>query len=668
MQRVDVAVVGGGITGLSAAYELHRRGLSFRLFEASGRLGGVILTERVDGFLIDAGPDALLVQKPAAIELCEELGLGPRLQPTLVPRTAYILRRGTLHPLPEASVLGIPTRLAPFARTRLFSTIGKLRFGLDLVLPRRRLGPTDDESIASFFGRRFGQEAVRYLAEPLLATIHAGDVDRLSMRALFPRLLEAEQRSGSLIRALRRLRAQPTPDGMFRSLPGGIGELATSLAAALPSDQLLRGAPVTALDGDGPYVIRGGPTPVSATAVVLAVPAPTVATLLETRDAGLAASCRDIPHASTATVALGYSREHVNHSLRGSGFVVPRVEPDLSIIAASWVSSKWPGRAPHGKVLLRAFIGGARDPDASSVSPTTPPWRPSPIETWQGFSTSTGRRSSPASIVGPTAAHSTRWATCGGSTRSTRSSAGGPGCFSRAAAFAAWVFRIVCRMDARRPAPSPHYSAAPPGQADPAAAALTFLLFVAFAALAFLLFVAFAALAFVVVALAFVVVALAFVVVALAFVVVAVAFVVVAVAFVAVAFVAVAFVAVAFVAVALALAAGAFAVAALTAAGFAVFAFAVFRLRFLAPAGAGAFECSNRARLVRNFLTPCSSKSIRVYASSSAITDPTPYVGSEIRAPTSNRFATLQAPWTNRRARPFKHRSSGVKHTVPYVY
>ena len=369
MQRVDVAVVGGGITGLSAAYELHRRGLSFRLFEASGRLGGVILTERVDGFLIDAGPDALLVQKPAAIELCEELGLGPRLQPTLVPRTAYILRRGTLHPLPEASVLGIPTRLAPFARTRLFSTVGKLRFGLDLVLPRRRLGPTDDESIASFFGRRFGQEAVRYLAEPLLATIHAGDVDRLSMRALFPRLLEAEQRSGSLIRALRRLRAQPTPDGMFRSLPGGIGELATSLAAALPSDQLLRGAPVIALDGDGPYVIRGGPTPVSATAVVLAVPAPTVATLLETRDAGLAASCRDIPHASTATVALGYSREHVNHSLRGSGFVVPRVEPDLSIIAASWVSSKWPGRAPHGKVLLRAFIGGARDPDALERQP-----------------------------------------------------------------------------------------------------------------------------------------------------------------------------------------------------------------------------------------------------------------------------------------------------------
>ncbi len=234
MERVAVAVVGGGIAGLSAAYELNQRGVRFRLFEAADRVGGVILTEHLDGFVIDAGPDALLVQKPAAIELCQELGLGSRLQPTLEPRTAYILRHGTLHPLPEASVLGIPTRLGPFATTRLFSTVGKLRFGLDLMLPPRRLGPTEDESIASFFGRRFGQEAVRYLAEPLLATIHAGDVDRLSMRALFPRLLAAEQRGGSLIRAFRRLRARPSPDGMFRSLPGGIGELATASHGSAP--------------------------------------------------------------------------------------------------------------------------------------------------------------------------------------------------------------------------------------------------------------------------------------------------------------------------------------------------------------------------------------------------------------------------------------------------
>ena len=368
MEQVAVAVVGGGIAGLSAAYELNRRGVRFRLFEASDRVGGVILTEHIDGFVIDAGPDALLVSKPAAIELCQELGLGSRLQPTLEPRTAYILRQGTLHPLPEASVLGIPTRLGPFATTRLFSTVGKLRFGLDLVLPGR-LGPTEDESIASFFGRRFGQEAVRYLAEPLLATIHAGDVDRLSMRALFPRLLAAEQRGGSLIRAFRRLRARPSPDGMFRSLPGGIGELATALTAALPADRIARGARVTAIAGDGPFVIDAGSVATTATALILAVPAPAAAVLLEPRDAALAAGCRALPHASTATVALTYSRANIRHPLRGSGFVVPRVEPDVSIIAGTWVSSKWPGRAPAGKVLLRAFIGGARDPDALDRRP-----------------------------------------------------------------------------------------------------------------------------------------------------------------------------------------------------------------------------------------------------------------------------------------------------------
>ena len=365
MDRVDVAVVGGGIAGLATAYELHRRRVTFRLFEAAPRLGGVILTERIDGFTIDAGPDALLVQKPAAIDLCRELGLGDRLVPTLTPRTAFILRSGILHPLPEASVLGIPTRMAPFLTTRLFSPAGKLRVSLDLVLRRRRLGPTDDESIGDFFRRRFGRESVEYLAEPLLAGIHAGDVDRLSMRALFPRLVEAEQRYGSLIRAFRRLSSHRSPDGVFRSLPGGLEELSTALVAALPADALHCHTRVTSLAGRAPYTIHTeGHADVTAGAVVLAVPSTRVAALVAPFDADLAALCRAIPHASTATVALAYPRAAVQHPLLGSGFVVPRVERSTTIIAASWVSSKWPARAPAGQVLLRAFIGGARDRDA----------------------------------------------------------------------------------------------------------------------------------------------------------------------------------------------------------------------------------------------------------------------------------------------------------------
>jgi oxygen-dependent protoporphyrinogen oxidase len=194
----DAIIVGAGISGLSAAYELHQRGIHPVVLEARPRAGGVIFTERVDGFLIDAGPDSLLVQKPAAIALCQELGLGSRLIPTQPPRTAYVLRRGGLHAIPEASILGFPTRVLPLLKSGLFSTQGKVRMGLEAVIPRRT--EESDESIGAFVRRRFGEEAVTYVAEPLLAGIHAGDVNRLSMRALFPRLVEAEQRGGSVIR------------------------------------------------------------------------------------------------------------------------------------------------------------------------------------------------------------------------------------------------------------------------------------------------------------------------------------------------------------------------------------------------------------------------------------------------------------------------------------
>src|SRR5216117_2911845 len=193
MERFDVIVVGGGIAGLSAAYELSRTPMSFVVLEAGSRAGGVVLSEEIDGYTIDGGPDALLVQKPDGIRLCEELGLGPRL--------AFIQRAGRLHALPAASVLGIPTRVWPFLRSRLFTWSGKVRMGGELFIPRRR--DDGDESIGSFITRRFGAEATQYLAEPLLAGIHAGDVDRLSLRALFPRFAEAERVRGSLLRAFR---------------------------------------------------------------------------------------------------------------------------------------------------------------------------------------------------------------------------------------------------------------------------------------------------------------------------------------------------------------------------------------------------------------------------------------------------------------------------------
>ena len=210
---VDVAVIGGGIAGLAAAYELRLRGLDVRVLEASERPGGVVHTERFDGWVIDAGPDALLVQKPAGVALCRELGLGDRLVSTRLPRTAYVLRDGSLRPLAEGSFLGFPISLGALARSRLFTWRGKLRMACEVAVPR---STGDDESISSFVRRRFGTEALTYLAEPLLAGIHAGDVDRLSTRALFPRLLEAERKTGSVLRSLRGQPSLPPPPRRLR--------------------------------------------------------------------------------------------------------------------------------------------------------------------------------------------------------------------------------------------------------------------------------------------------------------------------------------------------------------------------------------------------------------------------------------------------------------------
>jgi protoporphyrinogen/coproporphyrinogen III oxidase len=392
----EVVIVGGGIAGLATAFELARRAVPFVLLESCARAGGVVLSEQVDDFIIDAGPDSLLVQKPAGIRLCEELGLGERLVSTKPPRLSFILRAGTLHPLPAASVLGIPTRVGPFVRTRLFSLAGKLRMGAEVFIPRRR-DTGAEESIGQFISRRFGSEAATYLAEPLLAGIHAGDVNRLSVRALFPRFVEAERTYGSLIRAFRAEQptrdAVPAPsvpgtaegaggsreqssvgkgshasrkDGVFRSLPGGLSEMIRALVAALPPRSVRLDTTVHRIARDTSGVLHVHTAPgerLSAAAVVLATPAYVTAKLVRELDEKLARLCDEIRYTSTATIALAFRRDAVAHPLNGSGFVVPKAEAK-GILAASWLSSKWPDRAPASHVLLRAFAGGARDPTA----------------------------------------------------------------------------------------------------------------------------------------------------------------------------------------------------------------------------------------------------------------------------------------------------------------
>jgi oxygen-dependent protoporphyrinogen oxidase len=250
-------------------------------------------------------------------------------------------------------------------RTTLFSWTGKLRMARELFVAARR--DEADESIGAFMTRRFGTEATIYLAEPLLAGIHAGDVDRLSVRALFPRLVDAERKHGSLLRAFRIRSPQSAThnsDGAFKSLPGGLSEMVEALVTALGEQHVRLGTGVDAITGRGPFVVRSaGGDAIEARAVVLATPAYATSALLRDRDAEIAQLAGEIPYASAATVALGFERRDVRHALVGSGFVVPRVE-HTGILAASWLSSKWPHRAPEDRVLMRTFVGGARDPRA----------------------------------------------------------------------------------------------------------------------------------------------------------------------------------------------------------------------------------------------------------------------------------------------------------------
>jgi oxygen-dependent protoporphyrinogen oxidase len=379
MDKKRIVIVGGGITGLAAAHAAMARAREVRqdvvltLLERASRFGGNLVTERVDGFLLDGGPDSWVASKPHATALARELGLERFLVGTNeATRRYYIAWGDRLHAVPEGLVLGVPTRLLPLARTRLFSWRGKARMALEPLVPARRFEGDDDESIADFATRRLGREAAERLVAPLLGGISSGDASEVSMRATFPQLISMEREHGSVVRGmraaarLRRRRPGPQPEASaFLSLQGGVGQLVGALVERLRAAgaTLEGGATVRALARGSRWTleVEGGQR-LEADAVLLAVPAHVAARLVSTLDDELARTLGSIPHGSSATVFLAYRRVDVSHPLDGVGFVVPRT-PGRAVLAGTWVSSKWSGRAPEGHVLLRAFLGGARGDD-----------------------------------------------------------------------------------------------------------------------------------------------------------------------------------------------------------------------------------------------------------------------------------------------------------------
>lgn len=394
-----VVVIGGGITGLAAAHRLVERGkeralgLEVILLEASERLGGVLQTDHHDGFLLERGPDSFISEKPETIDLAKRLGLESHLIGTnKTHRRSFIVRDGTLRSVPEGFYLLAPARLRPFMTSNILSWGGKARMVLDLLLPRGQKNGSADESLAEFVRRRFGREALERVAQPLVGGIYTADPEKLSLRATMPRFLEMERLDRSVICALRKADRSPTPGSLtaqrpwggtvrgpaskqgvsgaryslFLSFDRGMQMLIDRLSDRLPHGtvRLKNGVESIKFDsGSGNWTInQRARESFCADAVLIALPAYTAANLLRESDSNLASELDRIQYESTATINLAYKRSDIPHLLGGFGFVVPFIE-HRSIIACTFSSVKFPGRAPEGFALLRVFVGGALQPE-----------------------------------------------------------------------------------------------------------------------------------------------------------------------------------------------------------------------------------------------------------------------------------------------------------------
>jgi oxygen-dependent protoporphyrinogen oxidase len=363
-----IAIVGGGISGLAAAFELEEQRkagveLEYTLYESSPRLGGVLRTEKVDGCVIEAGPDSFVTEKPWAADLCRTLGIGDQLIGSNdTDRKTYILTRSRLVEMPDGLMFMVPTKILPTGLSPLFSWKTKLRMTRELFHPPRAV--ERDESVADFVERHYGREMVDRLADPLLSGVYGGESATLSVRAVLPRFAEMEKTHGSLGRAMLAARKKmgkgprkPTPP-LFTSLKDGMQHLAESVSARLTADSLLTNAAVQAIQPEaGGWVVSAGLQSDHFDAVVIALPGLAAANVLRLASRELADELAAVQYSSSITVGIGYDRD-VRHSLPpGFGFLVPRSE-GKRLLAATFVHNKFPHRAPEDRALLRCFFAG----------------------------------------------------------------------------------------------------------------------------------------------------------------------------------------------------------------------------------------------------------------------------------------------------------------------
>ncbi len=364
-----MAIVGGGITGLTTAYYLQKEiqeqklPINYVLLEADDRLGGQVQTDYTNGFVIERGPDSFLARKTSASRLAKEV----RLEGDLVRNQtgqAYILNNDRLYPIPGGSIMGIPTKLAPFVTTSLFSPAGKARAALDLVLPRGS-HKDGDRSLGEFFRHRLGNEVVENLIEPLLSGVYAGNIDDLSLMSTFPQFYQVEQKYRSLILGMRsttpkqpKSAANKKTTSAFLTFKRGLQSLVDAIEQRLDPVHVRKNTAVKKITktGEGYELHLSDGTAISADSVVMTTPAKVTREILA--DYSFINLLQDMPTTSVATVGLAFSEADIKQDINGTGFIVSR-NASYNITACTWVHKKWPHTTPEGKVLLRCFVGRA---------------------------------------------------------------------------------------------------------------------------------------------------------------------------------------------------------------------------------------------------------------------------------------------------------------------
>lgn len=386
-----IIVIGGGVAGLGAAYKVRRAAAEGHDVDVvvveKGAIGGKIATEMVDcdgeTFIVDGGPDCFLTEKPAVHRIAKMIGLFDEELPSDESRKkTLILSRGRLFEMPDGVMMFAPTKFVPFATTGLFSWPGKIRMGLDLFIPKKDVaeGELNDETLEDFVVRRMGRECLDRLAEPLVGGVHASDPAVMSLAATFPRLLEMEQKYGSLMRGFLAARKkveemrkkyppQPgaKPKTFFTTFERGMQQLTDGMADAIGRDRFKVGDAATGLErvGDSWRVTLADGTTLDADAVVIATESWAAEPLVRGVDEDIANALAGIPTSTSATVSIGFDESEVGIDLNAFGVLCPLVE-DRPLLAATYSSTKWPGRAPAGKVLFRGFVGGPHNQEATA--------------------------------------------------------------------------------------------------------------------------------------------------------------------------------------------------------------------------------------------------------------------------------------------------------------